>query len=71
MANYKMDDELLRRIDHLERKVCDLQIRNQKLESMLRDTFISFKFRKETENIPTESEEMSRIRMITQILNRR
>lgn len=49
MANYnyvniKINEELLRRIEALERKVCDLQDRNKKLENLMRDSFISFKF---------------------------
>jgi len=49
MANYnyvniKINEELLRRIETLERKVYDLQDRNQKLENIMRDSFISFKF---------------------------
>lgn len=58
MANYnyvniKINEELLRRIESLERKVCDLQDRNKKLENLMRDSFISFKFSEQKqENIP-------------------
>lgn len=49
MANYnyvniKINEELLRRVEALERKVDDLQDRNKKLENLMRDSFISFKF---------------------------
>jgi len=62
MAQYnyvtiKFNEELLRRIEVLERKVGDLQDRNQKLERMMRDSFIGFKFNKQKENtrqIPTD-----------------
>ena len=53
----RINDELLRRIESLERKVNDLQTRNEKLERMMRDSFIGFKFNKQTENtrqIPTD-----------------
>ena len=49
----KINDELLRRIESLERKVDDLQNRNQKLENILKYSFISFKFKSEEQ--PTES----------------
>lgn len=53
----RINDELLRRIESLERKVNDLQTRNEKLERMMRDSFIGFKFNKQKENtrqIPTD-----------------
>ncbi len=43
----KVNEELLRRIESLERKVDDLQNRNQKLENILKHSFVSFKFNSE------------------------
>jgi chaperonin cofactor prefoldin len=45
----RINDELLRRIEHLETKVEDLQKRNKKLENILRDSFIGFKFNSQTQ----------------------
>lgn len=71
MANYnyvtiKFNEELLRRVESLERKVDDLQNRNQKLEKMMRDSFISFKFN----NQKQEPDGMRQFNTIREILNR-
>jgi uncharacterized protein (DUF342 family) len=66
-----MSEQLLRRIESLERKVSDLQTRNQKLENIIKQSFMSFKFNKEGENETLiETEEISRMRMIRRILER-
>jgi uncharacterized protein (DUF342 family) len=66
-----MSEQLLRRIESLERKVSDLQTRNQKLENIIKQSFMSFKFDKESENETLiETEEISRMRMIRRILER-
>jgi uncharacterized protein (DUF342 family) len=66
-----MSEQLLRRIESLERKVSDLQTRNQKLENIIKQSFMSFKFNKESENETLiETEEISRMRMISRILER-
>jgi hypothetical protein len=66
-----MSEQLLRRIESLERKVSDLQTRNQKLENIIKQSFMSFKFNKESENKTLiETEEMRRMRMIRRILER-
>lgn len=66
-----MSEQLLRRIESLERKVSDLQTRNQKLENIIKQSFMSFKFNKESENETLiETEEMRRMRMIRRILER-
>jgi len=49
----KVNEELLQRIESLERKVDDLQNRNKKLENILKYSFMSFKFKGEAK--PTES----------------
>jgi hypothetical protein len=70
--NIRVNEELLRRIESLERKVDDLQNRNKKLENIIKQSFMSFKFLKEEENNTlTESEAIRRIRMIRGILDRR
>jgi len=71
MANYnyvniKINEELLRRIENLERKVDDLQTRNQKLENIMRDSFIGFKFN----NQKYETDGMRQFNAIRDILNR-
>jgi hypothetical protein len=59
----KINDELLRRIEFLERKVNDLQNRNQKLENIIKESFMSFKFLKEEKNNTiTESDAIRRMR---------
>jgi hypothetical protein len=66
-----MSEQLLRRIESLERKVSDLQTRNQKLENIIKQSFMSFKFNKKSENETLiETEEISRMRMIRRILER-
>jgi len=40
----KFIDQLLRRVERLEQKVDDLRDRNQKLEKIMKDSFISFRF---------------------------
>lgn len=70
MANYnyvtiKFNEELLRRIESLERKVNDLQNRNEKLERMMRDSFISFKFNDQKQ----ETDGMRQYNIIREILN--
>jgi hypothetical protein len=70
-AAIRINDELLRRIESLERKVDDLQNRNQKLENIIKQSFMSFKFNKEVENQTlTETDEIRRMRMISRILSR-
>lgn len=39
------NQELLRRIERLEQKVIELQDKNKKLEEIVKETFISFKFK--------------------------
>jgi hypothetical protein len=60
----KINDELLRRIEFLERKVNDLQNRNQKLENIIKESFMSFKFNSEevVDNTLTNSEALIRMR---------
>lgn len=41
------ESELLRRIERLERKVNDLEIKNEKLERIVNNSFVGFKFNKE------------------------
>lgn len=60
--NIKFIDQLLRRIESLERKVGDLQDRNLKLEKMMRDSFISFKFTKPVEINHRQQDSMDRLR---------
>jgi len=68
----RINDELLRRIESLERKVDDLQNRNQKLENIIKQSFMSFKFLKEEENNTIiERDRISRARMLNQLLSRR
>lgn len=68
----RINDELLRRIESLERKVNDLQTRNEKLERMMRDSFIGFKFNKQTENTLTNTvQQRSADRLLEFIRNHR
>ena len=68
----RINDELLRRIESLERKVNDLQTRNEKLERMMRDSFIGFKFNKQTENTLTNTvQQRSADRLLELIRNHR
>ena len=65
---------LLRRIERLERKVNDLEIKNEKLEKIVNSSFVGFKFNKE--DIPNDSnheitDEMRRTRLLSQILSRK
>ena len=70
--NIRVNEELLRRIESLERKVDDLQNRNQKLENIIKQSFMSFKFLKEEENNTlNESDAIRRMRVIRSILDRR
>lgn len=70
--NIRVNEELLRRIESLERKVDDLQNRNQKLENIIKQSFMSFKFIKEEENNTlNESDAIRRMRVIRSILDRR
>lgn len=73
MANYnyvniKINEELLRRIETLERKVYDLQDRNKKLEDLMRDSFISFKFSEQPTNPCNDS--IRQLNSIRDIINR-
>ena len=59
----RVNDELLRRIESLERKVNDLQNRNQKLEMIIKHSFVSFKFNYEEQNDTfTKSDSIRRMR---------
>ena len=70
--NIKVNEELLRRIESLERKVDDLQDRNKKLENILKHSFVSFKFNsEEVTHTTTESDAVRRMRMICGMPNRR
>lgn len=61
----KINDELLRRIESLERKVDDLQNRNQKLENILKYSFVSFKFQGDNNvNGNNTSDYIARIRQL-------
>lgn len=64
----KMNEELLRRIERLETKVDELQNRNQKLERMMRESFISFKF-DTSEEERLEQERIERSRRIRSIFS--
>lgn len=68
----RINDELLRRIESLENKVSDLQIRNEGLEKMLKDSFIGFKFNKEdrTNRSNNELNQEARMDVITRILRK-
>jgi hypothetical protein len=61
----KINDELLRRIESLERKVDDLQNRNKKLENILKYSFVSFKFQGDNNvNGNNTSDYITRIRQL-------
>jgi hypothetical protein len=68
----RINDELLRRIESLERKVFHLQNRNQNLEKIMKDSFIGFKFNKEDRpnHSNYETDEIRRMRLISQIIAR-
>jgi len=67
------ESELLRRIERLKRKVNDLEIKNEKLERIVNNSFVGFKFNKE--DIPNNSnheaaDDLRRMRF-RQMLSRR
>ena len=71
-ANITNISNLLRRVESLEARVVDLESKNEKLEKMLKDSFIGFKFNKEDRpnHSNYETDEMRRMRFISQILSR-
>lgn len=52
----KFIDQLLRRVERLEQKVDDLRDRNQKLEKIMKDSFISFRFNENKGMITNQDE---------------
>ena len=53
----KFIDQLLRRVERLEQKVGDLQDRNQKLQRIMKDSFISFRFNENKDRVTIANRE--------------